>query len=270
MGKTRNVFPYFGGKGNMADMIVSLLPEHRIYSEAFSGGANVLIRKAPSVREVLNDLNGEVINFFLQLRDNPRRLIRAINLTPFSRKENIASWNYDGEDPVEMARLFYVRSCQSFGGGGLNHQSGWRFGVHSRSSAITQWNKTSHLWEVARRLKNVQIECDDALKVAKRCDSPDTVHYWDPPYAHESRPKGDNFRGYMHEMTDGQHVAMAQLAYSLKGKVIISGYRCDLYDELFGTWRRIDVNAKAVNNAKRVESLWLSPNCNVPVRRALL
>jgi DNA adenine methylase len=172
----RNALRYFGGKGNLAATLIDLMPAHRIYVEPFGGGANVLIRKPLSEREVYNDLNEDVVNFFKWLRDDPRRLIRAIHLTPFSRVENIRSYKTDNDDPLEKARKFYIRSTQSFGGGGVNRQSGWRFGVVSNRAAITDWNKTSHLWEIARRLKNVQIECDDALKVSARCDTPDTVH----------------------------------------------------------------------------------------------
>jgi DNA adenine methylase len=70
-------------------------------------------------------------------------------------------------------------------------------------------------------------------------------------------------------MTDGQHIKMAELAHQLKGKVIISGYKCELYDELFGAWRRIDIGARAVNNTRRIESIWVSPNCAGPIQRSL-
>jgi len=50
---------------------------------------------------------------------------------------------------------------------------------------------------------------------------------------------------------------------SLVGMVVVSGYRSDLYDELFSDWRRVDVPAHADGARARVESLWLSPSCRV-------
>jgi len=265
----KNAIRYFGGKGRLSEYIISLMPVHRVYVEPFGGGASVLIRKPIAEREVYNDISHEVVNFFKWLRDDPRRLIRAIHYTPFSRAENIAAWNYAGNDSLELARTFYIRCYQSFGGGGLDRQCGWRFGVKSRRTAITDWNKTAHLWQIAERLRPVQIECGDALKVSVQCDTEDTLHYWDPPYVHSTRPHGENFRGYRYEMTNEQHIKMAETAHGLKGKVIISGYRSDLYEELFGSWRRIDIESRAVNNKKRIECIWVSPNCAAPIQQML-
>ena len=41
-----------------------MLPHHECYVELFGGAAWVLIGKSPSRVEVLNDIDGEVINFF--------------------------------------------------------------------------------------------------------------------------------------------------------------------------------------------------------------
>jgi len=49
--------PYIGGKNRLATKIISMLPEHTAYVEAFAGGAQVLFHKPPSEVEVLNDLD---------------------------------------------------------------------------------------------------------------------------------------------------------------------------------------------------------------------
>lgn len=65
-------------------------------------------------------------------------------------------------------------------------------------------------------------------------------------------------------MTDADHENFAEQLGALKGMVIVSGYRCDAYDALFKGWRRVDKAAFADGAAKRVESLWLSPNMQAP------
>ena len=60
---------YIGGKNRLAKKIISLLPEHTTYVEAFAGGAQVLFHKAPSEVEVLNDLDGEIVNFLRICRE---------------------------------------------------------------------------------------------------------------------------------------------------------------------------------------------------------
>jgi DNA adenine methylase len=69
---------YYGAKARLAPWIASLLPPHRTYVEAFAGSAAVLFAKPPSPTEVLNDLDGAVVNFFRVLRDHPDQLARAL------------------------------------------------------------------------------------------------------------------------------------------------------------------------------------------------
>jgi DNA adenine methylase len=58
MKKLNSPFPWVGGKRLLRDHIISLIPEHRCYIEAFAGGAWVYWGKEPSKVEVINDLDG--------------------------------------------------------------------------------------------------------------------------------------------------------------------------------------------------------------------
>ena len=62
-------------------------------------------------------------------------------------------------------------------------------------------------------------------------------------------------------MTDADHERLADALHALAGPVVLSGYRCGLYDRLFAGWQRVDRVALADGARDRVESLWLSPNC---------
>lgn len=113
---TRPALRYFGGKWRLAPWIISHFPEHTCYVEPFAGGASVLLRKPESKVEVLNDLDGEVVNFWRVLREQTEAFIRAVELTPFSREE--ASLAYQvADDPLERARRLFIRSWQQRGGG---------------------------------------------------------------------------------------------------------------------------------------------------------
>ena len=111
------------------------------------------------------------------------------------------------------------------------------------------------------RLRGVVIENRDALACMRQHDGPDTLHYADPPYVLSTR--SDHRGDYPFEMSDVDHQALAAGLIDLKGKVIVSGYRCDLYDDLYAGWKRIDKNTHADGAAKRIESLWLSPNHSI-------
>jgi DNA adenine methylase len=104
------------------------------------------------------------------------------------------------------------------------------------------------------RLRGVVIENRDALEVLEIHDTPDTLHYVDPPYLPETRDPGEDYR---HEMTVEQHVKLSELLQVLKGQVILSGYPSELYNDLYSNWHRVDRNALADGARKRIECIWI-------------
>ncbi len=122
---TRPALRYYGGKWRIAPWIISHMPAHRAYLEPCMGAASVFAQKCPVDVETLNDANGRVTNFFLQLRDNTDELVRRVSLTPWAEDEFKACWEPTA-DPVEDARRFYVTSWQSVHGVGSS-RSGWRW-----------------------------------------------------------------------------------------------------------------------------------------------
>src|SRR5574343_303278 len=103
---TRPALRYFGGKFRLAPWIISQFPPHTVYVEPFGGGGSVLLRKLPAYHEVYNDLDGDVVNFFRVLREQPDELLRAIDLTPYSREEQRQAFDANDEpSSLDRARL---------------------------------------------------------------------------------------------------------------------------------------------------------------------
>ncbi len=257
---------YFGGKWRIATWIMDQFPPHTTYVEPFCGGASILFRKQPSQYEVLNDLNSNIITFFDVLRSRPDDLISVLQMTPYSREEHRRAHDDVSVDhpdrPLEVARRFYIRSRQSFGAGEGEYSTGWRFQRDAKrgSSCVEEWNKTEHLLLAAKRLKSVQIECDDALSTIERFDNPKTLFYVDPPYTFDTR-HSDEHR-YAHELTDNQHIDLADVLKSVQGMVLISGYDSPLYQDLYKGWRCIQKETRTNGNNEATESLWISPNAD--------
>lgn len=264
---TRPALRYHGGKWRLAPWIISYFPPHRIYVEPFGGGASVLLRKPRSDAEVYNDLDGEIVRFFrvLQCPQSAAELIRRVRVTPFARDEfNVA---YEPSDcPIEEARKLLIRSFMGFGSDGHNDARNTGFRANSNRSGTTparDWvnlpNSHQHLCD---RLMGVVIENRDAFEVMAQHDGEDTLHYVDPPYVHDTR-SGTN-KQYRHEMTDADHVRLLDFLSGLQGAVILSGYRCPLYDEALQGWTRVDRVALADGARERTESLWLNAKADAP------
>lgn len=258
----RPLLRYLGGKYRLSDWIISQFPSHYLYCEPFGGGGSVLCQKPCSPVEVYNDLDNRLVNFFQVLRSQPAELIRQIELTPYSRAEYELSATKSG-DPIEDARRLYVASWQSRGGGYVaGGNRGWRYQNRNWSgvNVVSQWHRTEDLWAFAQRLRTVQIECDDALSIITRYDSPETLFYADPPYLAETRSNSHKFE-YFCEMNPKQHSDLAVLLHSIKGMCVLSGYRSPLYDELFSEWHCIEKAVQTQARTEAVECLWISPNC---------
>ena len=77
---------YIGGKNRLAKQIIQIFPKHTTYVEAFAGGAQVLFHKEPSLVEVLNDLDGDIVNFFRVCQQHHEELLRYCRFVVVSRK----------------------------------------------------------------------------------------------------------------------------------------------------------------------------------------
>src|SRR5664280_3229364 len=77
---------YIGGKRTLAKRVIALFPEHTTYVEPFAGGAQVFFHKEPSKVEVLNDLDGEMVNFFRVCQQHYEELLRYLRFVLVSRK----------------------------------------------------------------------------------------------------------------------------------------------------------------------------------------
>ena len=251
---------YLGSKWRLADWIIGQFPPHKVYVEPFAGGASVFFRKHRSKLEILNDVDGELVNFFRVLRDNTDELLRQIRLTPWSREEYLLALQPSAEDNhIERARRLYVALHQSFGST-LIYNSGWRHQLKTdmRSPLVDTWRREDGLLMAADRLKDAMIERRPAGEVIHAFDGADTLFYVDPPYPITSRADRGRNR-YRYEMTDADHRELAKTLHNASGMIILSGYDCELYNDIFSDWTRLEKSTTTNGNSSAVEVLWMSP-----------
>lgn len=271
----RPILRYPGGKARIASWVASHFPPHLMYVEPYCGAASVLFAKPRCSVEVINDLDERVVNLFRMLRERPDQLARAVLLTPYSRREYELS-NEPSDDPVEAARRYVVRVWMAHAGRMGDDTPGWRAGLagsvttHRGSIARVWTGVPDRLLAVVDRLQEVMVECRPALEVIRDWGRPEALLYCDPPYVFGTRERRGRGRHYRHEMTDDDHADLLQALRRHPGPVVLSGYRCSLYDELLGDWDRRDRSTLAYRNSARVESLWLNPTAAATARQPQL
>lgn len=253
---------YYGGKWRLAPWIIRHFPSHKSYVEPCGGAASVLLQKPVSPLETYNDLDKHVVNFFQVLRDTPEALKELIRLTPYAREE-FERCRAPVEDPLENARRFFVSSWLSISCMAFDKAQGFRtesyYGQAYGSVTKSAHNTEESLLAIAERLRYVQIECRPYDYIILRYDSENTLIYFDPPYVQKTRTIKNQ---YVYEWDDAEHRKAAELLRQVKGYVIISGYACPLYTELYEEheWERRDIKSQVNGSHKlRIESLWLSP-----------
>lgn len=241
------------------------MPEHKHYVEPYAGGLAVLLAKDPvGVSEVVNDVNGELMNFWrvLQRPSTFDRFMRRLVATPFSEVEWQAAGALQSCDNVTRAAAFFVRCRQSRAGsfGSFAPLSRNRLRGEMNEQASAWINAVDGLTAVATRLRRVVVLNRPALDVIRTQDGPNTLFYLDPPYLAETRVTKEV---YEHEMTRGQHEELLEVILKCKGKVMLSGYPSDLYAEMLTGWPTADkvIDNKASSAKKKpekTERLWVS------------
>jgi DNA adenine methylase len=246
---------WHGGKSYLAAKIVALMPPHLHYVEPFAGGLAVLLARNPDdprlwlsdtgdhrgVSEVVNDLDGQLVNFWRVLRDDAlfslfRRQVEAI---PFSRAEwQAAHAHVSAGGPVTDAVAFFMNCRQSRSGlrNGFSPitRNRTRRGMNGNAS---EWlSAVEGLPEVHARLRRVVVESMPAVELIRLHDGPGTLFYCDPPYLHETRTARKAYSAF--EMTEKEHRELIDVLSQCKGKVMLSGYPSKMYDTALAGWTR--------------------------------
>ena len=256
---TRPVLRWHGGKWLLAPWIIAHFPPHGTYVEPFGGAASVLLRKERSCAEIYNDLDDDLVALFRVLRSGrAAEFTEAIRNTPFSRAEFEQAYKPTA-DSFERARRLMIRSLMGCGsaGGSRANRVGLRPTDDRRNMLPSHdWaNVPANLPAVIDRLRGVVIENRPFLDVIGAHDSPETLHYLDPPYLPETRTSTGV---YSHEMTVEDHKYLLVGAKLLEGMVVISGYESDLYREALADWRVETRSHYSFKGLPRTEWLWIN------------
>ena len=218
---------YYGGKQRLAPKIVPLLQQipHTVRSIPFAGGLGVesawprpQVSDSTHYRVAINDKSELLINLYRYARDNPDEFHAMIEGTPYSQAEHREAVKIcrtpSDYSPKQRAWAYYVSVQMSFGN---ELGAGWKTAVTSTSPASTWRSHKPRIPAILRRFQDVHIGCEDALTFIQRWDSPQTLHYLDPPYP------GAN-QGHYDGYTMDDWAALCDLLDSIEGSYVLSNH----------------------------------------------
>jgi DNA adenine methylase len=220
--KSPAAFRYFGGKNMITSWIVSKFPMHKAFVDVFGGTGAIIMNKPKVDVNIYNDLNGDIVNFFRVVRDQPQRFIDYIELIPYSREEYytfLEKMKTETDSFLRAIYFFYLQNCSFAGKSGS-------FGYSIKRS--NYWsNNDERIMRVSEKFKLTTIEHLDFREMFNRYDrDKNALFYCDPPYMADTRT---DKAYYKDEMTKDDHEDLLKLVTTATGKIAISGYETELY-----------------------------------------
>ena len=178
---TTPIIPWIGGKRRLADRLLPLFPSHTCYAEVFAGAAALYFMKSPSDVEVINDINGDLVNLYRVVQNHLEEFVRQFKWAISSRK--IYEW-YQSTPPetltdIQRAARFYYLQKQAFGG----RVDGQSYGTATTSPPRLNLLRIEEELSAAHiRLSRTYIEHLPWKKLIEKYDRDHTLFYMDPPY----------------------------------------------------------------------------------------
>ncbi len=201
--------PRMGGKSQLRKEIISMIPDHICYVEPFFGAGWVYFGKEPSQVEVINDIDGELINLYKMIKYHANEIERLMEYELSSREEFDYYKTIDSKYLTEIQRAirFYYLTSQSFASRGGTYGYGT-----TKEPAPHIFN--TYLKKLKERLRNTYIENLGFEEILRRYDRDYTYYFCDPPYFETD--------GYGVEFGEREHIKLRDTLSNIKGKFLLT------------------------------------------------
>lgn len=196
-------FRYAGGKFYARGLIIEHIPEHEYYIEPFCGGASIFFAKEKVKRNVLNDLDEELINCLIQIRDHPIEIADVLKGVPATKEQhNFFKNEYKPKNDIQRAARWFFLSRTSYSG--IMKKQNCYFGYGPKYSMKPE-NWRNHLLRTSKKLQGVILSNKDFEEIIEK--APDGAFLFiDPPYFNRDQ---DKF--YAHTFTKKDHVRLTNV-----------------------------------------------------------
>lgn len=207
------VVPWMGGKRRLADRLLPLFPRHDCYVELFCGGAALFfMRQVPAKTEVLNDVNGELVNLYRVIQNHMEEFVRQFKWAISSRQVFVWQQMTRPEtltDIQRAARFFYLQH-HAFAG----KVQGQSYGTATTTPMVNLCRIEENLSAAHFRLAGANVEHLPWQECLARYDRAHTFFYADPPYWQTE--------GYGVTFGFDQYEQLASSMRTCQGRVMVS------------------------------------------------
>jgi DNA adenine methylase len=122
-------FRYAGGKFYARKLILEHIPRHTCYCEPFVGGGSIYFAKPKVARNILNDLDQDLMNVYTMIRDDPEGLIKFLEGLPASKELHAFYKNeFKASNDLEEAGRWYYLNRVSYSGIMNRQNCYWGYG----------------------------------------------------------------------------------------------------------------------------------------------
>lgn len=238
--KIRPVSPaagYIGGKRNLARRLISIIDRvpHSAYAEPFVGMGGIFLRRPSRPRaEAINDISGDVANFFRVLQEHYPYFIDMLRWRVSSRSEfeRLRALPADRLTDLQRAARFLYLQKLAFGGKverrhfGVDRVAGGRFNIGKLEPMLA---------DIHERLAGVVIEQLPYGEFIRRYDQAGALFYLDPPYWGCETDYGQDV------FSRDDFAAMADQLADIDGKFLLSINATDGARATFARFHVMDV-----------------------------
>ncbi|MDN5300944.1 MAG: adenine methylase [Thermoanaerobacteraceae bacterium] len=202
-----------------------------IFIDCFAGAGNIIINRPPIFKKaILNELNEDIYLLHKLMSDSTKNeeLIRRLSAIPYSKEvfeeaKRLRETEFDRLDEFQKAEVMFTLLNQSFNGA---------MGSWSNTEVPKNYNDRLYrtLQKIKQRYEGVEVKNDDGLNLIEQYkDEKHVILFLDPPYLQETRSAKNV---YELEFTREQHERLLYLVKDAMCKIILLGYKSDLYDSI--------------------------------------
>lgn len=263
---TLNFIKYPGGKFYLHRWIIGNFPagfEQMHYVEPFGGGATVLLNKPPSLQESLNDFDPALYSLYDTIKYRVSGFVSELRCYEYKksvfegfRDDRHSLYFYDRRFKAAL-KEFVIRRMSR---GGYGKDFAWsnrtRGGI---PGDVNAWkNAIENLFEVSKRLQNVNLSNEDVFTLLSKYNNPNTFFYLDPEYVDTTLVSKNPYRV---KFDRTQHVELCEILATTKSTVAVSNYGNEIYDTKLKDWNRCEKQiashaGQGRNKKRKVEVLW--------------